>query len=205
MSGRQTATRGIPLPAKRKETTHARARRLAMKSSRRQFCRRSPPESRLHTPLPRAAHGWPVPHRDTYDSFPGRGRRVPLVRRLSTVRASVPPAPDDDDDGDDDGHQTMEAAQPPAGSLSWRLSSHPITLITFLAFRVCRLPAPPGERRARREGGACRCMGDLANEVRLLPASLLVYLFGFIFIANMYGAPRTPCPSHPFPPSAQAG
>jgi len=48
-------------------------------------------------------------------------------------------------------------------------------------------------------------MGNLANAVRLLPASLLVYLFGFIFIANMYGAPPTPCPSHPFPPSAQAG
>ncbi|KAI9171349.1 Golgi apparatus membrane protein TVP23 [Paramyrothecium foliicola] len=29
----------------------------------------------------------------------------------------------------------MEAAQP-AGSLSWRLSSHPITLLTFLGFRI---------------------------------------------------------------------
>ncbi|KAI6348476.1 Golgi apparatus membrane protein tvp23 [Pyricularia grisea] len=47
----------------------------------------------------------------------------------------------------------MEAEQQPApGSLSWRLSSHPITLLTFLAFRV---------------------------------ASLLVYLFGLIFIDNM--------------------
>ncbi|TLS28543.1 hypothetical protein PpBr36_00418 [Pyricularia pennisetigena] len=47
----------------------------------------------------------------------------------------------------------MEAQQQPAaGSLSWRLSSHPITLLTFLAFRV---------------------------------ASLLVYLFGLIFIDNM--------------------
>jgi hypothetical protein len=25
-----------------------------------------------------------------------------------------------------------------AGSLSWRLSSHPITLLTFLAFRICK-------------------------------------------------------------------
>ncbi|KAI1119644.1 Golgi apparatus membrane protein TVP23 [Nemania sp. NC0429] len=29
--------------------------------------------------------------------------------------------------------------QPPAGSLSWRLSSHPITLLTFLAFRISSL------------------------------------------------------------------
>ncbi|KAI5466175.1 hypothetical protein BGZ63DRAFT_125025 [Mariannaea sp. PMI_226] len=28
------------------------------------------------------------------------------------------------------------AAQPAPGSLSWRLSSHPITLLTFLAFRI---------------------------------------------------------------------
>jgi hypothetical protein len=30
----------------------------------------------------------------------------------------------------------MESAQEPAGSLSWRLSSHPITLLTFLGFRI---------------------------------------------------------------------
>ncbi|KAL8370254.1 hypothetical protein RB595_000576 [Gaeumannomyces hyphopodioides] len=34
----------------------------------------------------------------------------------------------------------MEAQQQPApGSLSWKLSSHPITLLTFLAFRVASL------------------------------------------------------------------
>ncbi|KAI1202354.1 hypothetical protein F5X97DRAFT_287446 [Nemania serpens] len=33
----------------------------------------------------------------------------------------------------------MEQSQPPAGSLSWRLSSHPITLITFLVFRASSL------------------------------------------------------------------
>ncbi|KAI1166514.1 hypothetical protein F5B18DRAFT_51739 [Nemania serpens] len=33
----------------------------------------------------------------------------------------------------------MEQSQPPAGSLSWRLSSHPITLLTFLAFRISSL------------------------------------------------------------------
>lgn len=46
----------------------------------------------------------------------------------------------------------METAQPAAGSLSWRLSSHPITLLFFLAFRV---------------------------------SSLLVYLFGMLFTANL--------------------
>ncbi|KAG5977991.1 Golgi apparatus membrane protein tvp23 [Claviceps digitariae] len=30
----------------------------------------------------------------------------------------------------------MEAQQPTPGTLSWRLSSHPITLLTFLAFRI---------------------------------------------------------------------
>ncbi|KAK1764599.1 golgi apparatus membrane protein TVP23 [Phialemonium atrogriseum] len=33
----------------------------------------------------------------------------------------------------------MEAGQPAPGSLSWRLSSHPITLLTFLAFRISSL------------------------------------------------------------------
>ena len=32
---------------------------------------------------------------------------------------------------------TMEQNQQPAGSLSWRLSSHPITLLCFLTFRIC--------------------------------------------------------------------
>jgi hypothetical protein len=33
----------------------------------------------------------------------------------------------------------MDHQQSPApGSLSWRLSSHPITLLTFLAFRSCK-------------------------------------------------------------------
>ncbi|KAK4682105.1 Golgi apparatus membrane protein tvp23 [Podospora pseudoanserina] len=33
----------------------------------------------------------------------------------------------------------MEQTQPAPGSLSWRLSSHPITLLTFLGFRVSSL------------------------------------------------------------------
>lgn len=35
----------------------------------------------------------------------------------------------------------MDQAQPAPGSLSWRLSSHPITLLTFLGFRVCECPS----------------------------------------------------------------
>lgn len=33
----------------------------------------------------------------------------------------------------------METAQqtPAPGTLSWKLSSHPITLLTFLFFRIC--------------------------------------------------------------------
>ncbi|TVY33021.1 Golgi apparatus membrane protein [Lachnellula subtilissima] len=55
----------------------------------------------------------------------------------------------------------MEQNQP-EGSLSWRLSSHPITLLWFLAFRI----------------------SQLANNV-YPPASLLVYLFGgILFTAN---------------------
>ena len=46
-------------------------------------------------------------------------------------------------------HQThavangMEQPQPAPGSLSWRLSSHPITLLTYLAFRVCKCDRRP--------------------------------------------------------------
>lgn len=35
-------------------------------------------------------------------------------------------------------------AAPAPGSLSWRLSSHPITLLTFLSFRVCKSWLFPG-------------------------------------------------------------
>lgn len=33
-------------------------------------------------------------------------------------------------------------AEPQAGSLSWRLSSHPMTLLCFLSFRICTRPVP---------------------------------------------------------------
>ncbi|POR31972.1 Golgi apparatus membrane protein TVP23, partial [Tolypocladium paradoxum] len=35
----------------------------------------------------------------------------------------------------------MDAAQNAPGALSWRLSSHPITLLTFLGFRICAATA----------------------------------------------------------------
>lgn len=34
------------------------------------------------------------------------------------------------------GQQGQGQGQGPPGSLSWRLSSHPITLLTFLGFRI---------------------------------------------------------------------
>lgn len=34
---------------------------------------------------------------------------------------------------------TAQSQQAQPGALHWRLSSHPITLITFLAFRICTL------------------------------------------------------------------
>jgi hypothetical protein len=36
-------------------------------------------------------------------------------------------------------------APPQHGDLSWRLSSHPITLLTFLGFRICKVftSSPP--------------------------------------------------------------
>lgn len=39
---------------------------------------------------------------------------------------------------------------PNPGSLSWRLSSHPITLLCFLAFRIC-------SSNAQKLLGAIRC------------------------------------------------
>jgi hypothetical protein len=31
----------------------------------------------------------------------------------------------------------MADLEPTPGQLNWRLSAHPITLVTFLAFRIC--------------------------------------------------------------------
>ena len=66
----------------------------------------------------------------------------------------------------------MENAQqtPAPGSLSWRLSSHPITLLTFLFFRICTCP---------------QSHRHLSHPLTPCPASLLVYLFGLrLFTSN---------------------
>ena len=62
--------------------------------------------------------------------------------------------------------------QPTAGSLSWRLSSHPITLLTFLGFRIC-------------SSGfyTCHLYACPANPS---PASVIVYFFGLWVSSSMY-------------------
>ena len=72
----------------------------------------------------------------------------------------------------------METAQqtPSPGSLSWRLSSHPITLLTFLFFRICK--------------SSTLSLSNLLPELHpadhsLPAASLLTYLFGLrLFTSN---------------------
>jgi hypothetical protein len=68
----------------------------------------------------------------------------------------------------------METAQqtPTPGSLSWRLSSHPITLLTFLFFRICNVPqtSPPSF--------------SLTNIYT--PASLVVYLLGLQLLSKNF-------------------
>jgi hypothetical protein len=69
----------------------------------------------------------------------------------------------------------MESAQqtPAPGSLSWKLSSHPITLLTFLFFRICTpksttTTTPP------------------PNQLTSPPASLLVYLLGLQLLSSNF-------------------
>jgi hypothetical protein len=61
---------------------------------------------------------------------------------------------------------------PPQGSLSWRLSSHPITLLCFLGFRLCKpcLPYPT--------------LKYTSLTFTCPTASLLTYLFGLYFSTN---------------------
>ena len=56
------------------------------------------------------------------------------------------------------------------GSLNWRLSAHPITLLTYLGFRI----GMPTSRK------------HLPDRPKLIytPGSLLMYLFGVLFIKN---------------------
>lgn len=61
---------------------------------------------------------------------------------------------------------------PQQGSLSWRLSSHPITLLCFLGFRLCKLSLPSP------------CPPKPTTNLFTLTASLLTYLFGLYFSQN---------------------
>ncbi|KAI5204256.1 golgi apparatus membrane protein-like protein tvp23 [Aureobasidium subglaciale] len=64
---------------------------------------------------------------------------------------------------------------PPQGSLSWRLSSHPITLLCFLGFRIGKTDS---------NALSINPITKLMRRVPFLTASLLVYLFGLLFIKN---------------------
>lgn len=75
-------------------------------------------------------------------------------------------------------------AEPQAGSLSWRLSSHPMTLLCFLSFRICTRPFPatlPSLSLLRPYAQ------KLTQTLTLTPlvASILVYLFGMLFTENL--------------------
>jgi hypothetical protein len=57
---------------------------------------------------------------------------------------------------------SMETAQqtPEPGSLSWKLSSHPITLLTFLFFRICTSKHTPSNPRSPNPDSSFRAISD---------------------------------------------
>jgi hypothetical protein len=63
------------------------------------------------------------------------------------------------------------------GSLNWRLSAHPITLLTYLGFRIGTTTMTDGSL-------ATRTTFSAAGANRLCLGSLLMYLFGVLFINN---------------------
>jgi hypothetical protein len=82
----------------------------------------------------------------------------------------------------------METAQqtPAPGSLSWKLSSHPITLLTYLFFRICTCKHPsaclPVYSPTHPFSTLPAASSSRANSA---PASLLTYLFGLrLFTSN---------------------
>lgn len=95
----------------------------------------------------------------------------------------------------------MEQQQPATGSLSWKLSAHPITLLTFLIFRAgtsslriaLELLSPPFRYPFSDMRGDSYEYGKLTNNL----ASLVVYLLGLLFTDNMFVTTK----SHPFPSS----
>ncbi|THX36596.1 hypothetical protein D6D10_06539 [Aureobasidium pullulans] len=67
---------------------------------------------------------------------------------------------------------------PQQGSLSWRLSSHPITLLCFLGFRIGKHPHSNNPLLLQHQTHQKLMLSSLST------ASLLVYLFGLLFIKN---------------------
>jgi hypothetical protein len=68
---------------------------------------------------------------------------------------------------------------PDSGELSWRLSSHPITLLCFLAFRICMFQLY--------FYGCLFIILEVATDTGVI-ASLAVYILGFFFTKNSYDA-----------------
>lgn len=48
-------------------------------------------------------------------------------------------------------HITTASMENPEGQLSWRLSSHPMTLLFFLGFRICESPPLSSDQLPRRD------------------------------------------------------
>ncbi|KAI2477867.1 DUF846 domain containing protein [Pyrenophora tritici-repentis] len=86
----------------------------------------------------------------------------------------------------------MEPAQtaptaPAPGSLSWRLSSHPITLLTFLFFRICMCYlASPAPAPAPQFPIHIHSPNYQATTNTPLPASLIVYLLGLRLLTSNF-------------------
>jgi hypothetical protein len=67
-----------------------------------------------------------------------------------------------------------DTTPPTTGTLSWRLSSHPVTLLCYLGFRIgMSFPLHPPSPRPPHPSNPF-----------LPPGSLLMYLFGILFIPN---------------------
>ena len=134
---------------------------------------------------------------DSADSAPctchqGRAKLRPCRTRCGLVSVHSLRHPTDPTSHQASGHMESARQDPAPGSLTWRLSSHPITLLTFLFFRVCECPTDGG----RPSAGACG-----ANLV--YAASLLIYLFGLrLFTSNLYESSSSiPCPAAPQRPT----
>lgn len=76
----------------------------------------------------------------------------------------------------------MADINPTPGQLNWRLSAHPITLLTFLSFRI-GTPIPPSLSLFSSHT-TCRLTIDRTLPSRSSTASLLVYLLGMLFTSN---------------------